>query len=259
MMRSTGELVRITAPAATAEFASASDSAPSPPRAAPASRSRCMRGHPVEKREYRARRAGPKVRAQHGIKPQRALQQRRLEMFLQQVLHTHAADAQQLAHVAAPEAPHAPDQVAASASRSDQASVPSRGGAAPRPARAPAERAQTRDVCGVLRTIFRRYAGHERRSHRGRSPPARRRPRRARWSAGRPLRASTHGTQGASSLISACGIRCSRWAQPKRESRAQIRASPPRPRPAPPPRAPAPSARSAPDSSRRPARCDPHR
>src|SRR5207245_8384340 len=58
--------------------------------------------------EHRARRARTEVRAEHGIECQRAFEERQAEALFEQIVHAHAADAQQLAHVASPEPADAP-------------------------------------------------------------------------------------------------------------------------------------------------------
>ncbi len=58
--------------------------------------------------QHRARRARTEVRAEHGIEPQRAFERRGVEVLFEQIVNIHAADAQQLAHVAAPQLAYLP-------------------------------------------------------------------------------------------------------------------------------------------------------
>ena len=61
---------------------------------------RCLRRQSIQQRENRARRARAEIRAEHRVGRQRALQHGGGEVLLEQVMHVHAADAQQFAHVA---------------------------------------------------------------------------------------------------------------------------------------------------------------
>ena len=63
-------------------------------------RARRFRRQPVQQRQHRAGRAWAEVGAEHGIEAERALQRRRFEVLLEQVMDIHAADAQQFTHVA---------------------------------------------------------------------------------------------------------------------------------------------------------------
>ena len=67
-----------------------------------------MRREPIQERQHRARRARTEIRAEHGVEPESALEQRRLEVLLEQVVHVHPADAQELAHVVAAESADLP-------------------------------------------------------------------------------------------------------------------------------------------------------
>ncbi len=100
----------MVAPAAAAALPSASQSAPMPPLGWDMARSagRGFRRQTVQQRQHRARRAWTEVGAEHRIEPQRALERRRLEVLLEQVMDVHAADAQQLAHVAPSQAAYLP-------------------------------------------------------------------------------------------------------------------------------------------------------
>ena len=98
------------APAATAALASASHSAPMPPLGCdnPGVTGRRLRRQAIQQCQHRARRARTEVRAEHGIEAQRAFERRGIEVLFQQIVDIHAADAQQLAHVAPAELAYLP-------------------------------------------------------------------------------------------------------------------------------------------------------
>ena len=110
--------------------ASASHSAPRPPSGcanespaalAAASRYSSVNTVPGER--------GPKLVPSTASKASAPFSSVAVEVLLQQIVHIHAADAQQLAHVAPAEPAHPPARASAAPSRSRQSPVPSRGGA----------------------------------------------------------------------------------------------------------------------------------
>ena len=64
----------------------------------------------IQERQHGAGRARTEVRTEHGVEGERALKRRRLELLFEQIVHVHAADAQQFAHVAPPQPANAPTQ-----------------------------------------------------------------------------------------------------------------------------------------------------
>jgi len=58
------------------------------------------RRHPVQERGHRPGRAWTEIGPEYGIERECALEERRLKALLEQIVHAHATDAQQLAHVA---------------------------------------------------------------------------------------------------------------------------------------------------------------
>ena len=64
-----------------------------------------LTAQPMQQREDGVVRSRPEIRAEHGIQGQCALQQRRVEGFLEHVEDVDAGDAQEFAHVVAAEAP----------------------------------------------------------------------------------------------------------------------------------------------------------